>query len=168
MAIDMAKTSEMGMIMVVRGAFDKGTYLFQKMREDELVLAVSPESALAGEDCVGMNDVVYGGRLIQRESGSGTRMVFENKLLEMGYDLSTVKTYMEVGSIGAIKSLVEANLGYTVVSRAAVVREVKAGTLRTVPFRDVRIMREFNFVYGNHRPAEFTDNLIQFLSGSGG
>jgi DNA-binding transcriptional LysR family regulator len=81
----------------------------------------------------------------------------------MGYDLSTLRTYMEVGSIGAIKSLVEANLGYTIISKAAVRLEANAGSLKIIPIRDVRIMREFNFVFLDDRPREFTDDFMSFL-----
>ena len=73
---------------------------------------------------------------------------------------------MEIGSIGAIKSLVEANLGYTVISRTAVNRELQAGTLVAVPIDGIKIMREFNFVYMKDSPVEFINSFINFLSQS--
>jgi len=98
-----------------------------------------------------------------REKGSGTRKIFENKLVELGISLQEVKTYMEVGSIGAIKSLVRANLGYSVISREAVKAEVEAGTLKIVPIKGIKIIREFNFIYTDNSPKDFIDNFINFI-----
>lgn len=71
---------------------------------------------------------------------------------------------MEIGSIGAIKSLVEANLGYTVISRTAVNRELQAGSLVAVPIDGIKIMREFNLIYSKDSPVEFINSFIIFLS----
>lgn len=149
---------------ITEGPFDRERFNYVKMQDDELVLVASPQDSLASKGAAEMDDVVYGGRLILRERGSGTRVVFENRLAEMGYDISRIKVYMEIGSIGAIKSLVEAGLGYTVISKAAVMREVEAGTLVTVPIRNVRIMREFNFIYTDKKPKEFVDDFISFMT----
>jgi DNA-binding transcriptional LysR family regulator len=67
--------------------------------------------------------------------------------------------------IGAIKSLVEANLGYTVISREAVKREAEAGILSIIPINGVRFMREFNFVYLQHSPFDFIENFMNFVIG---
>ena len=147
---------------IVEGPFSKGKFNCRKMRDDELVLIAAPESGFF-RGIAGIEEVIYNGRLILREKGSGTRMIFENKLRELGYDPAEMKIYMEVGSIGAIKSLVEANLGYTVISREAVTREAEAGTLKIIPIRGVSMMREFNFIYPENRPEEFTEDFMSFL-----
>lgn len=151
---------------IVEGPFDKTRFRYKKLKEDELVLAVSPKSPLAQMEEVEVADIAGMGRLILREKGSGTRSVFENKLLELGIGLQQVKIYMEVGSIGAIKSLVQADLGYTVISREAVRQEVSAGTLKTVPFKGVRILRDFNFVYLDYGQEDFINGFIEFLTGA--
>jgi LysR family transcriptional regulator, transcriptional activator of the cysJI operon len=148
---------------IVEGPFEKDKFNYKKMKDDELVLVAAPNNSFAGRETVNMNDVVHSGRLILREKGSGTRMIFENKLLELGYDLSDIKIYMEVGSIGAIKSLVEADLGVTIISKAAVRQEVELGTLRIIPIEDIKIMRELNFIYLDQRPIDFTEDFISFL-----
>lgn len=148
---------------IVEGPFDKVKFNYLKMKDDELVLVAAPNNSFAVREAVNINDVIHSGKLILREKGSGTRMIFENKLLELGYDLSDVKIYMEVGSIGAIKSLVEANLGVTIISKVAVRKEVELGALRIIPFEGVKIMREFNFIYLDQRPLDFTEDFISFL-----
>lgn len=148
---------------IVEGPFDKSRFNYKKLKDDELVLVVSPQNSMFKKEKVEISEIINDGRLILREKGSGTRMIFENKLQELGYSLSDLKIYMEVGSIGAIKSLVEANLGYTVISKEAVKREVEAGTLAIIPIKGVRIMRELNFVFLDHSPEDFTEDFMSFL-----
>ena len=57
---------------VVEGPFDANRFLFKKLSDDELVLAVSPESNLACKPSVEMDEIINGS-LILRERGSGTR-----------------------------------------------------------------------------------------------
>ncbi len=148
---------------IVEGPFDKTRFKYKKLKDDELVLAVSPLSNLTENEEVELADIITGGKLIMREKGSGTRVIFENKLLELGINLEEVKVYMEVGSIGAIKSLVRANLGYTVISREAVRQETEAGTLKIIPIKGVRISREFNIIYLDDVQNDFIRDFIKFM-----
>lgn len=148
---------------IVEGPFDKSKFNYKKLKDDELVLVVSPKNSMVKRESIEISEIINDGRLIVREKGSGTRMIFENKLQELGYSLTDMKIYMEVGSIGAIKSLVEANLGYTVISKEAVMREVESGSLAIIPIQGVSIMRELNFVFLDQRPEDFTDSFIDFL-----
>jgi DNA-binding transcriptional LysR family regulator len=149
---------------IVEGPFDKRAFRYAKMKDDELILVASAQNEMSVKPMVSMDEEISGGKLILREKGSGTRLIFENKLLELGYSLTDVKVYMEIGNIGAIKSLVEANLGYTVISREAVKNEIEAGTLVQVPIENTRIMREFNFVYLNNCPENFINDFVAFLT----
>ncbi len=150
---------------IVEGPFDKTRFKYKKLKDDELVLAVSPLSELARNGEVELADIITGGKLIMREKGSGTRIIFENRLLELGISLEEVKVYMEVGSIGAIKSLVGADLGYTVISREAVRQETEAGTLKIIPIKGVKIIREFNIIYQDDVQNDFIREFIEFLTG---
>ncbi len=154
-------------LSIVEGLFDKNRFKYKKMRDDELVLVASPESSFARKGEVSLEDVACGGKLILREKGSGTRMVFENKMSEMDLSLNDLKVYMEVGSIGAIKSLVQANLGYTVVSLEAVGKEVRDGTLVIVPIQGLKIMREFNFIYMDMSQNSFIQEFMEYIMNFG-
>ena len=148
---------------IVEGPFNKNKFNHKKFKDDELVLIASPLNGIANKAKVEMSEIINDGKLIMRERGSGTRMIFENKLHELGVSLSDLNIYMEVGSIGAIKSLVEANLGYTVISREAVKREVEAGVLSIIPIQGVKIIREFNFIFLDQSPKEFINDFTKFL-----
>ena len=131
---------------LIEGLFDKKKFKFKKFKDDELVLAVSKEHDFSKVKEVSL-EAVINGNLILRERGSGTRDIFENSLTELGYDLNDLKCYMEIGSISAIKSLVELNLGYTIISRETIKKELKIGTIKEVAIKGLSIYREFNFVY---------------------
>ncbi|SHH13054.1 LysR family transcriptional regulator [Tepidibacter thalassicus] len=148
-------------LALIEGCFDKSKFNYKKMKDDELVLAVSNKHYFSKKKEVELDEVLSG-NLILREKGSGTREIFENKLVELGYNLEKINVYMEIGSINAIKSLVESNLGYTVISKEAIKREVNLGVINIVPIKDVKIIREFNFVYLNDGFMDFIDDFINF------
>ncbi|MDD2401909.1 MAG: LysR family transcriptional regulator [Clostridia bacterium] len=145
---------------VVEGPFDRAKFNFTKFKDDELILAVSPEHIFAKKDCVTI-DMLLKDKLILREKGSGTRKIFENELLKIGYCLKDSMIYMEIGNINALVSLVESNLGCTIISREAIKESLKAGTLKEIKIKDFKVYREFNFIYFDNN-VEFVDDFIDF------
>lgn len=144
---------------LIEGLFDKNKFKFKKLTDDELVLAVSPKHDFAMRCEVTIDDVLKG-NLILREKGSGTRVVFENKLAETGYNINNLNAYMEIGSIQAIKSLVESNLGYSIISREAIKKELSQGTIKELYIKDFPIIREFNFVFLHEE--DYINEFINF------
>lgn len=148
-------------LALIEGNFDENKFKYTKYKDDELVLAVSHLHEFAKRKSVNIDEVLKG-KLILREKGSGTREIFENKLLEMGYELKDFKPYMELGSITAIKSLVEANLGYSIISKETVKKEIASGKIKTVNIKGLKIFREFNFVYLKDSDEEFVKNFMVY------
>ncbi|GLC28815.1 LysR family transcriptional regulator [Clostridium omnivorum] len=144
-------------LALVEGPFDRKIFKHIKIKNDELVLAVSPKHEFALKEQIDIDEIING-KLILREKGSGTRKVFENSLKERGYDIEDIFPYMEVGDISAIKSLVESNLGYTIISKETIKGEIDRGTIVTVPINDMKIYREFNFIY-----LEDTRFIMEFI-----
>jgi len=148
-------------LAIVEGRFQKNRFQYKKLKDDELVLAVSAHNTFVTKKRVTI-EAVLKGELILREKGSGTREIFENKLQDMGYDIKDIQPYMEIGSITAIKSLVEKNLGYTIISKETIKREVELGTIKIIPIENLRIYREFNFLYLNDKNSEFIHKFMEF------
>lgn len=148
-------------LALIEGNFDKNKFKYKKFKDDELVLAVSPTHDFTNKSEVTIDEVLKG-ELILREKGSGTREILEYKLQDLGYDISSFKPYMEIGSISAIKSLVEENLGYTIISKETIKRELKLGLIKIVAIEGLEIYREFNFIYLNDSDYNFIDNFINF------
>ena len=148
-------------LALIEGIFNKEKFKYIKYKDDELVLAVSHLHEFAKYKFITLDEVLKG-KLILREKGSGTREIFENKLLEMGYDLKDFKPYMELGSITAIKSLLKANLGYSIISKETIKIEVGSGKIKIIPINGLKIFREFNFVYRKDSDEEFVKAFIGF------
>lgn len=146
-------------LALVEGPFDKKLFKYKKLKNDELVLAVSPKHEFASKKQIDIDEIVTG-KLILREKGSGTRTVFENSLIERGYGMDDINPYMEVGDISAIKSLVESNLGYTIISKQTIKGEINRRTIVSVPIKDMHIYREFNFIY--LEDSKFIVDFIEF------
>lgn len=146
---------------VIEGPFDRKKLSHEKLKDDELVLAVASNHPLANRKAVALEEVL-GERLILREKGSGTRRVFEDYLEEEGYNPKNINPYMEIGDITAIISLVESGLGVTVVSKEALKTYIKGKTIKALSFKKKKIMREFNFIYLKDSELEFIENFISF------
>lgn len=145
----------------IEGNFNRNKFNYKKFKDDELVLAVSSKNPLCKFDKVSIEEVLQG-KLILREAGSGTREIFENKLQDRGYNMDSFNPYMELGSIPAIKSLVEANLGYTIISKETIKKELELGTIKIIPIEDLEIYREFNFIYLKDSNMDFVEDFIKF------
>lgn len=148
-------------LALVEGIFPKDEVRFEKFKDDELVVVVSSEHELSKKDSVTM-DQLRSQKLILRERGSGTREVFEKKLLREGYDIEELNVYMEIGDIKAILSLVESNLGISVVSIQALGEMTAESGIKILRIEEFDIMREFNFIYGNEFEVEFIEDFIGF------
>ncbi|GKX28045.1 LysR family transcriptional regulator [Vallitalea longa] len=149
---------------VIEGPFNKSKVNYEKLRDDELVLAVSYLHPFASKESVTIEEVLKN-KLILREKGSGTRKVFENKLINSGYSLKDMNIYMEIGDITALISLVESNLGCTIISKEAIKASVNANTIKIIPIKNFDIIREFNFVYLDESQYDFINDFIGFCKG---
>ena len=119
----------------------------EPMAPDELVLIVSPAHAWAqrkgGISAAELGTVP----LLLRERGSGSRRVVERALKQAGLPLKSLKVAMELDSTEAIISGVEAELGVGFVSRWAVGKVLRLGSVKVVKVVGLRIVREFSFVH---------------------
>lgn len=89
-----------------------------------------------------------------RETGSGTRAVFED----------AIKTPLELGGIGAIelaKLAVMSGAGLGCISRSAVEQELKSGQLRRVYASWLDLRRQITLLV--HRPKYVDRGLREFL-----
>jgi len=119
----------------------------EPMAPDELVLIVSPGHAWSqrkgGIPAAELATVP----LLLRERGSGSRRVVERALKEAGLPLKSLKVAMELDSTEAIISGVEAELGVGFVSRWAVGKVLRLGSVKVVKVVGLRMVREFSFVH---------------------
>jgi LysR family transcriptional regulator, transcriptional activator of the cysJI operon len=84
--------------------------------------------------------------LLMRERGSGSRRVVELALRRAGLRWKDLRIAMELDSIVAIVSAVEAGLGAAFVSEWAIRKELRLGTVRVVPVDGLDIRRDFTLI----------------------
>jgi DNA-binding transcriptional LysR family regulator len=146
------------------GTRDKSDKLvFKSLATDKLVLIASADSTWLHQDSLSVEQF-RGIPFILRESGSGTRITVKQKLLEKGITEEELNVVMRLGSTAAVKRAVESGLGVSFVSEKAIENEIRLGTLKTIPVKDLELDREFFIVYSgkkSHSPA--AQALLQFL-----
>lgn len=118
----------------------------ERMAQDEMVLIVNPnhpwavsKTSITAEDLMSVP-------LLLRERGSGSRRVVERALKQVGLPLKSLNVAIELDSTEAIISGVEADLGAGFVSRWAVGKVLRLGTVKVIKVQDLRIVRDFSFV----------------------
>jgi LysR family transcriptional regulator, transcriptional activator of the cysJI operon len=131
---------------------------------DELVLIVPAAHEWAERTSVTCSEIAST-PLLMRERGSGTRRVVEIALGRHHVKRSSLKIVMELDSIEAIKSAVEAGLGAGFVSRWAIAKDLRAGnSFKTVEIEGMRIRRDFLLTYAaSPGPQGLAQEFRRFL-----
>ncbi|KAK9916423.1 hypothetical protein WJX75_002429 [Coccomyxa subellipsoidea] len=107
--------------------------------EDEVVLIVGSDHALAGSEEID-RETLAGLKFVSLHRSSTVQGI-KASLEQHGIDWKTLRTVMEVNSVEAIKSSVEANLGVAFVSAAAIEKEVELGRLHAIRIRGLPLAR---------------------------
>jgi DNA-binding transcriptional LysR family regulator len=143
---------------------EDGRLAFQKIWKDEMVLAVPRNHPWGRLKAIGLKDLRKEG-FISREGGSGTLRSFRRLLARKGYDPDEVlRVTMELGSTEAIKEALIAGYGVSILSRTSIQREIRAGLLREVPIRGLRLERNFYQITHRQRSlSPVSQAFIQFL-----
>ncbi len=133
--------------------------------DDELVLIV-PAAHEWDQDAEISASALTTVPLLMRERGSGSRRVLELALERAGLRLKSLRIAMELDSVEAIKSAVEAGLGVGFVSRWAVARDLRLGRqFRIVPVRDLAVRRAFSSVaLASPQPQGIALDFRRFLA----
>lgn len=149
---------------LVEGPFDDEGLFSVSFRRDELVAVCAPEHPFAkrGSHRPVTLRALLAADLILREPGSGTREVFERYLLSRGHHAGELRPVMEIGSNNAIKSLVTAQVGITVISGLAVAEELRTGSLVRIQLAPPRIGRELQFVWTEYSDHDFVEDFRRF------
>jgi DNA-binding transcriptional LysR family regulator len=136
----------------------------ENILEDELVLIASPGHPLSVKKGGVMPQDLQDHRFIARERGSGTRKEAELHLKQAGIDPQKLRTSMWLGSSEAVKGAVEADLGIAILSRWAIQKELRLGTLREISIRRTRIKRDFKLIHykGKKLPLPM-ETFVEFI-----
>jgi DNA-binding transcriptional LysR family regulator len=121
----------------------------ERLCSDELQVVCAPGHPLAGRRSVAAGALVEHAYL-SREQGSGTREVIDHYLRRAGIEPGALHVVMEASSPEALKGLVEAGMGFAIVPRVSVEKEVRLGLLVRIPLSPP-LTRQLTAVYPRER-----------------
>lgn len=151
---------EIGIIGTKSGS---ANLLAKKLWQDELVLAVPAKHHFAKLRSVSI-ERLYKEPFILRENGSGTLKIFETYLHQSGKTLGEFDVRARFGSSTAIKEGVKAGLGLSILSQKALETEIKAGLIKVLPIKGLKMTRNFFVIRNKQRIASpATEVMLKFL-----
>lgn len=127
--------------------------------EDELQVVCPPAHPLARGTTVSAERLVHH-HYISREQGSGTREVIDRYIQDAGLSPGMLQIVTEAGSPEAVKALMAAGMGYSIMPVSSVAKEVELGQLVAIPLAP-RLVRRLLSIYPKERIQSRL--LISFL-----
>ena len=143
---DMVLKSEIDFALV-EGPIHSDDIVSEPFMKDELILICGCEHPFRKRGSIFLKEL-ENEKLIVRESGSGTRELFENTMLSRGYDVN-IKSVCN--SAAAIKEAVLSNMGVSVISRMIVQRELELNKLFHIEIEDAKFKRQFRIIYHKNK-----------------
>ncbi len=147
---------------IIEGRRHSKDIKYVDMLRDELVAVAHTNRPLALREAVRLSELPNI-PLVLREKGSGTREIFEYALKEAGFDLNRLQIILELGSTESIKSYLEHVDALAIMSRRAVEKELKSGSLTIIPFSEISLKRYFRFCYLQGHPSDLVQQFIRFV-----
>lgn len=145
-------------IALVESAFSQTQFKQQHFYKDKLSLVVSNEHPWKDRGEIELKEII-GERMIWRESESGMRQLLESFLVQEGI-LEQMDETIELGSVQAIKSAVEAGLGISILPSLTTEKEIEFRSLHTVQIRAFQITRDFMIVQKDRR---FKKDIVRYF-----
>lgn len=135
---------------------------YERLGSDDLVMICPPDHPLLQKETLRFADLVEE-PFIVRETGSGTRMVFEDAMRHGGVDPSELRVVMELGTNEAIVSAVEGGMGLGVVSSWVAEKALELGTVGRVPLGSFPLSRPLYLVVPRTTLTRAADALVEYL-----
>jgi DNA-binding transcriptional LysR family regulator len=126
---------------VVGAKLSDNRLVYEAFAKDELILIVPPDHPWANRKSVSVKEL-EGHPFLQREEGSGTRRIMEERLSPLGLKPNELTTIAELGSNEGIREAVKAGMGISILSRLAVRSDLEAGLLNEITLDEVDLARD--------------------------
>lgn len=148
----------------VVGARMKNSKLqFDRLFDDELVLAVSPDHQWAKRSSISLKELPDA-PFIMREHGSGTRMMMLEILEQTDFDPQSLNIVAEMGSTDAIRQAIKAKVGVSILSRRAIADALNFQQLCQISIQDLSFTRHFYLVTHKKRSrSPIGEAFVDFL-----
>lgn len=136
--------------------------VYEECGSDELIVIAPPGHPLAGRRSVPLDELARE-PFIEREAGSGTRMVLEETLRLAGIDASGLRIVMELGTSEAIVNAVEGGVGVGVVSHWMADKALRLGTVARLDVERFPVTRPFFAVLPRGEMSRAAAALLDYL-----
>lgn len=124
---------------------------YVELLNDELVVVTPYNESNSNKRLEISLDELLKEKLILREQGSGTRNILEKSLRKENIDINELQIVAYVENTEAIKQCIRRGLGISILSKRAIEDEIKYKLLDYVKIKDVKLQRNFYFVYHSQR-----------------
>ncbi|VAX28444.1 hypothetical protein MNBD_NITROSPIRAE03-1223 [hydrothermal vent metagenome] len=143
-------------IGMVEGNIKDTTVSSEVMAEDEIVLIASDDNPLTKEKKSISPGHLVTQPFIMPEKGSGLREFIDTFLQTNSIDPKDIKVSMTIGNPELIIQMVQAGTGISLVSKWAVFRAVKEGSVKILSIKGKKLMRKFYTVGIEKEPSTLT------------
>ena len=149
-------TFEMG---VVGSKNSSDNLIYNKLWDDELVLAVSAGHRWSGKNNISIQEISEE-PFILREEGSGTLRIITDYFNSISFDMGSLKTVARFGSSTAVKEGIKSGLGISVLSSRAIKTELDAGILKALKIENLLITRNFYLIRDKRKKMSPVSNAL--------
>ncbi|PWJ95524.1 DNA-binding transcriptional LysR family regulator [Oceanotoga teriensis] len=141
---------------LTEGPIHNQDIIYKPFMEDKLIAICGKNNPLKKEKDINI-EILSKQPLILREVGSGTRELFEIKMKEKNLPLNIV---WECNNSEAIKNAVISDIGISVISEKAVMKELSEKSLFKINIKNINLNRKFNIIY--HKNKYISENIQEF------
>jgi len=142
-------------IGIVEGNIKNKTVFPEEIAEDEIVLIASDDNPLTGKKAISPDQLITQ-PFIMPEKGSGIREFIDDFLQTNSIDPKDIKISMNIDNPELIIQMVQSGMGVSFVSKWAVFRAVKGGSVKILPVKGKKLMRKFYTVSIENEPSTLT------------
>ncbi|MBL0732264.1 MAG: LysR family transcriptional regulator [Desulfosarcina sp.] len=137
--------------------------IYNKLWDDELVLAVFAGHRWSGQNSITMQELAEE-PFILREEGSGTLRIIRDYFNSISIDMDSLKTVARFGSSTAVKEGIKSGLGISVLSLRAIKTELDAGILKALKIENLSMTRNFYLIRDKRRNlSPISQALLDFF-----
>ncbi len=131
---------------------------------DRLMLIVPPDHPYAKKEKVMIEDILQE-NLILRLPNSGTRDLFRDSMESCNISVDKMSIVLEVDNVATIKNLVRHGYGVSVLAGSTCIDELRSQKLVALPFENLNMEREINFVYlKNFNGCQILEEITKIYS----
>ncbi len=133
-------------VLIIEEKPSNPDFNFMVLDTDMLTCMVSSQNPLAQKQAITLNELKKQ-HLILRLPTSATRVKFASSLEAIGESIDNFDVVIEVDSIATIKTLVKKDIGVSILSKGACVKELQKKSLVALPIENLSMTRETTIVY---------------------